>query len=185
MIKSDIRKSFKEFRNKMSAEDVSRLSFSAAKRFISSDIYKNAKTIMLYWPLGNETDTRTILEQIFKDGKTAVLPVTNPNTDDIIPVIMHENAEMKTGAYRITEPKNAPTVNKEDIDVIIVPGIAFDLTGARIGFGKGCYDRFLKDTKAKKVGYCYACQITDKIMSDEFDICMDYLITDKELVFCE
>ena len=185
MIKSELRKSPKELRNKMPQKEAAQLSLSAAKRFISSELYKNSKIIMLYWPIGNETDTRYILEEIYKDKKIAVLPVTDPQTDSILPVCINKYTEMAEGAYKIQEPKDKITIKKEDIDVVIVPGIAFDRTGARVGFGKGCYDRFLKNTKAKKIGYCYAYQITDKILSDDFDINMDCLITEKELVICE
>lgn len=185
MIKSEIRTLMKEKRKSMTNQEVSRFSILAAQRFISSEIYKTANTVMLYFPLGNETDTSYILENIFKDGKRAVLPVSDIKTGKIVPSIIKKDTEMAEGAYGIKEPKNIISVNPEEIDTVIVPGIAFDKNGVRVGFGKGYYDRFLSGIKAKKAGFCYHYQVTDKITADSFDINMDYIITDEELIVCE
>jgi len=68
---------------------------------------------------------------------------------------------------------------------VIVPGIAFDKAGSRIGFGKGCYDMFLDGLNAVKIGFCYDFQVMDEIPSDDHDIRMDFLVTEKGVLRCQ
>ena len=89
------------------------------------------------------------------------------------------------GAFSVYEPDSAELADINEIDVVIVPGVAFDKSGTRIGFGKGCYDRFLKQISSVKIGFCYEFQICDKIIADEHDINMDYLVTEKGLIKCD
>ena len=94
-----------------------------------------------------------------------------------------ENAEeLHKGAYGILEPSTKRPVAENDIDVIIVPGLAFDRRGGRMGFGAGYYDRLLIKTNAVKIGLCYDFQLMDSVPSEEHDVPMDYIITEKEIV---
>ena len=83
------------------------------------------------------------------------------------------------------EPEATSKADASDIDVVIVPGIAFGRNGARIGFGKGCYDGFLKNLGAVKVGFCYDYQICGGFIGEEHDINMDFLITESGVQACE
>lgn len=185
MNKEELREINKEKRRKLSKEEISEKSIKSSKIFVNSDIYKNAKTIMLYYPLGNEINTSYIFERILADGKTAVFPVTNVETNELTAIIADCSTNFSKGGYNIFEPDSKKIADRKLIDVVIVPGIAFDKKGNRIGFGKGCYDRFLKGIDAIKVGFCYEFQIASEILADEFDICMDYLICENGLVDCE
>ncbi len=176
--KSNLRNTYKQKRKEMSLQDVKIKSISAANTFLSSDIYKNAKQIMLYMPLGNETDTSLIMSQAFADGKKVILPVTDKISGIITPVCVTSATEFKQGAFLVSEPQISDAADATQIDVIVVPGIAFGKSGERIGFGKGCYDMFLKNAKGIKVGYCYEWQVCDKILSDSHDVKMDYIITE-------
>lgn len=169
----------------MQREEVLEKSRVIESLFLESEIYKNAKCVMLYYPLGNEVDTMVILQSLFDDKKTAVLPVTDEKTNEITPVIVNEKTDFLKGAYSVFEPLGAQPITKEKIDVIIVPGISFSKNGARIGFGKGCYDRFLNGTNAIKVGFCYDAQISCDDFGDQFDVGMDYLITESGMICCE
>ncbi len=183
MIKEEIRKINKLKRSQMTKEEVFEKSRKIADTFISSTLYKKASVIMLYYPLGNEADTRLLFNRFFSDSKTLLLPITR--NDIITPVKISENTEYILGDYNICEPKNASVFPKEKIDVIIIPGIAFDRHGSRVGFGKGCFDRFLEETNAVKIGYCYDFQICENIKTQDFDINMDFLVTESELIVCE
>lgn len=186
MNKNEIRKINKELRNNISKDDVQEKSKRACEIFLNSSLYKNSDTIMIYFPLGNETDTSFIMEKILYDKKTGVLPFTDTNTNEIIPIKFDETTTFKKGAFGILEPAKKTEIMKKAIKVAIIPGVAFDKTGQRVGFGKGYYDRFLKDTNIIKVGFCYDFQIADKIIAEPFDIKMDYLITESEMKsFCE
>lgn len=178
LTKAELRTKNKKLRSQMTMAEVDRKSCDAAKWFLVSEIYKQAETIMVYNPLGNETDTEGIIRQIFADGKRVSFPVTKPETGEITAYYADECTEFEKGAFSVYEPKNTKPADANDIDVVIVPGIAFDKTGARVGFGKGCYDRFLDKTAAVKVGYCYGFQICDIIVADKHDIAMDYLVSE-------
>lgn len=91
--------------------------------------------------------------------------------------------DLKKGAYGILEPSVVKTADEKDIDVILVPGLAFDRHGGRMGFGKGYYDRLLETSIAVKIGLCYDFQLFDTIPTESHDVPMDFIITEKEI--CE
>ena len=182
--KNNLRNTYKQKRKEMSVQDAKIKSLSAANTFLNSDIYKNAKQIMLYMPLGNETDTSLIMSGAFADGKRVILPVTEEKSGIITPVYATSTTEFAKGAFLVSEPQNADTADVSQIDVIVVPGIAFDAGGGRLGFGKGCYDMLLQNTSAVKVGYCYDSQVCSKIPAALHDIKMDYIVTEKRFIKC-
>lgn len=177
-MKNEIRKEFKLKRKLMEKSRVAEKSGRACKLFLESDLYKNANVLMLYMPLGNEVDTTEIINKAFADCKKVVFPVTNDESGEITPCYATEDTEFKKGAFSVREPNVIDIADVLDIDTVIVPGIAFDKSGGRIGFGKGCYDRFLIKTKATKIGFCYDFQLCLKIPVEKQDIKMDYVITE-------
>ena len=140
---------------------------------------------MLYMPLGNEVLTQKMIENAFADGKTVLVPVTDGETFEISAHKIEQDTKFEEGVFSLKEPKFKELFDKDKIDVVLVPGVAFSRRGTRIGFGKGCYDRFLKECKATKVGFCYEFQLTEKIISDSFDIDMNYIVTEKEIIDCK
>ena len=133
---------------------------------------------MCYMPLKGETDTSYIVKQAFLDGKRVALPVTSGDDATVEAYYIDQDTTFKKGMFDVLEPVCKDKADIGDIDVVIVPGIAFDTNGARIGFGKGCYDRFLEAFSGVKVGYCYGFQIYDNVPCDEYDIMMDYIVSD-------
>lgn len=184
-MKDEIRKVYKQRRAWMSHEEVTEKSLAAARLFLNSQIYKKARQIMLYIPLGNETDTTAIIDAAFADGKTVVFPATDEKSGEITPYIASRDTVFIKGAFSVKEPINAKKADMSKTDVVLVPGIAFDKSGARIGFGKGCYDRLLEDSAAAKVGYCYDFQVFGGITPEEHDVRMNFLVTEKGLFKCE
>ncbi len=184
-MKNKIRMELKEQRRNMTVEDAVEKSDLAAEIFLKSTIYKNAKTLMLYMPLGKETDTGRIIERAFEDGKRTVLPLTDAKSGNITPVFFDKNTVFKKGSFSVLEPQEGEFLNKTKIDVVIVPGIAFSPKGGRVGFGKGCYDMFLVGMDAVKVGLCYEFQLCEDIPLDEHDVKMDYIVTEKRLISCK
>ncbi len=183
--KEKIRKENKILRSKLTKDEVREKSERASKIFLQSDIYRLSKEIMLYMPLGNETDTAIIKESALKDGKKLIFPVTDAKTGVITPYYALEKTEFLSGAFSVSEPFGTEIANEDNIDVIVVPGIAFDKKGSRIGFGKGCYDRLLNNSAALKVGYCYYFQVYDEIPSDKHDVKMDYIVSEKGIIKCK
>ena len=89
----------------------------------------------------------------------------------------------EVGTYQIKEPISSEKYNKEDIEIIFIPGLAFDKRGYRLGYGGGYYDQYLSDFNGKKVGLGYFNQLVDKLESDSFDIKIDVLITEKRIIY--
>ncbi len=144
----------------------------------NSKWFLDAKTIMIYVSFENEVDTHSIIEAALKLEKNVIVPVC---TDDynIIPVKIDSFLNLTQNKYGILEPVNVlPYL--DEIDVVIVPGVAFDKNFNRVGFGKGYYDKFLSNHKdALKASICHDCQLTDEIYADEYDVKMDIIITEK------
>lgn len=155
-----------------------------AKLFLESNIYKNCGQLMSYMSLGNEVDVTEISKQACQDKKKLAVPITNDKTCEIAACYVNPGTEFKIGAFSVMEPKTKELADIADIDVVLVPGIAFDRSGVRIGFGKGCYDRFLKNAEAVKVGVCYEFQVCDMLDCQVHDIKMDFLITEKGFMAC-
>lgn len=182
--KDDMRKHYKSIRAGMPEGDRAIKSRIVAELFLSSDIYQKAKVLMLYMPLGNETDTRDIIKTALADGKDVILPVTDGKSGIITPVYIDCKTVYVKGSLSISEPESGEMADVAEIDVFVVPGIVFDRKGGRIGFGKGCYDRLLKDAPGIKIGCCYDFQVCDEVCKDANDISMDYLLTEKGMIKC-
>ena len=184
-MKSEIRKINKIKRAAMDGGEVTQKSNAASKLFLASSLYENAKHIMLYKSLGNETDTTDIINAAFRDGKIVYFPVTDAQSGEITPCFATNETEFVKGAFSVSEPANTEVADVGEIELILVPGIAFDKKGARVGFGKGCYDRLLQNSSAIKVGFCYDFQLCEEIPSEQHDVTMDYIVTETRIINCK
>ncbi len=134
--------------------------------------YKRARTVMLYLPLGGEPD----ISLLPLEGKRAAVPVTR---DLIIrPALYSPMMKTVEGNYRVREPETPVYIPKDEIDLVLVPAVAADRRKNRLGFGKGCYDRFLAGMDCVKAGVCFDFQLTDALEVNPHDVKMDYIITE-------
>lgn len=184
-MKEELRKQYKLLRLKISDDYKKEKSLNASDIFLRHELYNGSRIIMSYKPLGKEIDTELIMNRAYRDGKKIILPVTDYDTGIITPCYADESVDFIKGAFSIEEPLEKIAADINDADVVLVPGIAFDRAGNRIGFGKGCYDMLLKNYKGIKIGYCYKFQIADYIPSDEYDIKMDYILCEEEIIICD
>lgn len=136
--------------------------------------YKRAKNVMIYLPVKNEADVSLLINDT---DKTFLVPVMDG--DDIY--ACHLTMQLKIGRFDICEPVEKVKMEKDEIDLVIVPGVAFDKKYNRMGYGKGYYDRFLKDMRAFKIGACHSFQLVDEIPSEPHDIKMDMIVTEREV----
>lgn len=185
MTKSEIREQNKALRRQISRIDAEKKSQAAVEIFLKSELYTASQQIMLYMPLGNEVDLTVVKDAALADGKSVVLPVTERNSGIITPICVDENTVFEKGDFSVMEPQNSDVADMARIDVVLVPGIAFDKSGARVGFGKGCYDMLLERYNGVKIGVCYDFQICEKIPADRHDVRMDYILTESGLKKCE
>lgn len=182
MNKIELRQELKTLRGEMDEKSVAEKSRKIIKKVSRIEEFLTAKTVMIYMSLKNEVCADELIEIALKMGKNVVVPVTVG--DDIIPCEIGDIKNLKTGKFGIREP-GEKNVWDGDIDLVIVPGVGFSRHGGRIGFGKGYYDRFLEGKTSKKIALAYSFQVVDDAFSDKFDIPMDIIVTEEELIYCE
>ncbi len=152
---------------------------------INTKEYINAKNIFIYIGFGSEINTKEYIKEFFKEGKTVLVPRTEIKSRKMEAIKITSLDNLKESKYGILEPSlNEKPFNEDEIDLIIIPGVAFDLNGNRLGYGGGFYDRFLSRTKAYKIALCYDFQLLNKIETEEHDIPTDLIITEKRTVLC-
>ncbi|MFI3293309.1 MAG: 5-formyltetrahydrofolate cyclo-ligase [Rikenellaceae bacterium] len=142
----------------------------------SDELFKNATTIALYASLSDELPTDTIINR-WSQTKRILLP--RIGEDCAMEFYQYYISDIESGAYGILEPQGDYPIYIADIDLIIVPGVAFTLDGKRLGRGKGYYDRYLSraDFRAHTIGVCYAHQILDDLPTEEHDVVLDMVAT--------
>lgn len=175
MRKEDIRlriKTQKSLLSEMEKREAARLAFEILERHAS---FMMADNILMYHSLSDELSTREFIDK-WCGRKHFFLPRVNGVNLDILP---YDRSALRLGAFQIEEPGGEDTIDISGIELIIVPGVAYDRRGNRVGRGKGYYDRMLHDSKATKIGMAYDFQIVDDIDSEPHDVRVDYVITDK------
>ncbi|MGN0310588.1 MAG: 5-formyltetrahydrofolate cyclo-ligase [Bacteroides sp.] len=151
------------------------LSAEALKRLEASPRFQDAQVVMLYYSLPDEVQTHDFVER-WASKKQIILPVVVG--DDLELRSYHSRHELATGAYGIEEPTGPPFLHPEQIACIVVPGVAFDDLGNRLGRGKGYYDRLLpRLPQAWKIGLCFPFQRVEEVPAEPFDIRMDEVIS--------
>lgn len=134
--------------------------------------------ILVYHSLPDELPTRAFIDK-WAGRKQFFLPRVNGVNLDILP---YDRSRMHLGAFRIEEPDGDDLTPIDDIEVVIVPGVAYDRLGHRIGRGKGYYDRMLSSSRALKIGVGYDFQFFDEFESEPHDVAMDIVVTEKRCV---
>ena len=136
-----------------------------------------ARIILLYCALPDEVQTQRLMDELVRQGKTVLLPKVINNTDMELRRYT-STKDLSLGAYGIMEPTGEHFTDYASIDVAVIPGMAFDNKGHRLGRGKGYYDRFLSQLTSKtyKIGLCFPWQQVDCVPTDANDIAMDDVI---------
>ena len=148
------------------------------QRFTALSVYQKAPCVLSYVSFGTEADTLRILDRVLADGKALYVPKCVPNTNRMVFYRISALRDLSPGAYGILEPgADCPRVEPEEIDLILVPGTAFDVRGHRIGQGGGYYDRYLNRTRAVRVGVCHDFALLSAVPSEAHDARMDIVVT--------
>jgi 5-formyltetrahydrofolate cyclo-ligase len=164
------------------------LSQEICAKFVALPAYAKAKTVMYYIDVRSEVRTRHDLPNALAQGKKIVVPWCNDQGE--LELFHLENMdELAVGMYKILEPKKelrdlaAKRVTAEDLDLVMVPGVAFDRSGARMGHGKGYYDKLLQHARADAplVALAFECQLFPAIPTAPHDIFRDLLITERAI----
>ncbi len=189
-MKEEIRKKIKKMRMDLSEQEVSNNSESINESLISTQYFKDANLIMAYVDYKNEVLTKKIINYSLKMGKRIAVPITEIKTKKMTPSeIINYSDDLKCGNYGIMEPKNEciRPVDPEEIDIILIPGVSFDINGNRLGYGAGYYDRFLLrlNDNAVKIALAYEMQILKNVYPEEHDIPVDFVITESRIIDCK
>ena len=137
----------------------------------------NADTLLIYSALPDEVPTQSLIDELVAQGKTVLLPRVVNDTDMELRQYTGTQ-DLQVGAFGILEPTGELFTDYEKIDVAVIPGMAFDKEGHRLGRGKGYYDRFLRLlSNTYKIGICFSWQLVDEVPTDEHDILMDQIMT--------
>lgn len=181
--KKALRTEIKCRKGEYSMEELSRLSALIVGRLLVHPRYQTAKTILLYHPLADEVNILALANPPAPRtgncvGKTILLPkVTGRTTMELRQYTSPEHVEQ--GAFGIMEPRGPLFTAMDMVDLAIIPGIAFDRNGNRLGRGKGYYDRLLPSlSNAYKIGVCFSFQLYPEIPVTETDTRMDEVVTD-------
>jgi 5-formyltetrahydrofolate cyclo-ligase len=186
--KKALRKELLIKRENLTEEEILKKSNLIANSIYNSKVYRDAKTIMTYISFKNEVYTHNIIKKSIIENKKIVVPITIPETKELkISQVLDFN-ELEIGYYNILTPKKEflRYIDPKDIDLVLVPGVAFDKNGYRIGYGGGYYDRFLDKLRkdAIKIGLAFDLQLIDKVPKDNYDKSVDIIITENEIINC-
>lgn len=148
--------------------------------------YENSQTVMFYLSYGSEVVTDVMINEFLADGKDVAVPVIqNPGDGIMTAVKINKLEDCYEKVYGIRQPEfdEEEVVSKEEIDLIFVPGIVFDINGYRVGYGKGYYDRWLEGTDIlKRVGLAFEVQLIDKIPNGQYDLPVGRILTEKRVI---
>ena len=152
------------------------------EKLLLSNSFKQAKTIFVYLSCRSEVYTQKIVEECFASGKTVCVPVCKKDCQ-MDAVTIEDMSNLVYNNFGILEPIDKTKIaDKKTIDLCIAPGSVFDRSLNRIGYGKGFYDRFLQGTGIKTIALAFDCQIEERIPFGEYDVKMDCIITEKEVL---
>lgn len=154
------------------------------KFLLSEKVFSDASSVALYFPVNGEVDTREIFKECVDLEKKVFFPKTLGS--DLVFLRTRNIEELTPGGFSIPEPPaDAERARTDELDLVLVPGVAFDPSGNRIGYGKGFYDRFLKDIpRQMRFGLAYRFQVLESVPSDETDVKTGRIITEDGAIDC-
>ncbi len=189
-MKIQIRKEKLDMRKALAPVDIEKKSFNIFLQLKKFPLVQKAKNISVYVDFRNEVKTDQIIRYFLTAGKNVMVPISIPSTKEMLfsQIIDPEN-DLIPGNYGILEPKQDATriINPNNLDLILVPGVAFDPHGYRIGYGGGYYDRFFsKQTKKiPSIALAFDLQIVEQLPKEPFDHPVDYILTETRIITCK
>jgi 5-formyltetrahydrofolate cyclo-ligase len=169
----------------MSFPEITQKSALIKERLFELEEFQRSHTILFYVSYGSEVATHEMIKACLASGKKVVVPCTDAKNRMLSLSGLRRWEDLGMGAYHIQEPRVECRcdVSLDAVDLIIVPGIAFDLAGHRIGHGMGYYDRLLsKNIKATKIALAFELQLVEKIPAEYHDVSVDMIITERRII---
>jgi 5-formyltetrahydrofolate cyclo-ligase len=184
MDKKTIRRKLLEARDGLATDQRRQFSISIRRRFFELPMVARAQRIMLFLAFGSEVDTWLLLDEAVALGKQVVAPVCLPMTKELALYPIRHRDEAEPGHWGIWEPKpDGEPISPDSLDIVVVPGVAFDLMGNRIGYGGGYYDRFLAQVPGVwKIGVCYDLQLIKEVPRADHDVPVDAIVSETQTI---
>lgn len=182
--KSEIRKRILEARGALTQDEVAAKSDAILQKVLKTPEYMEADNILLYADYNREVMTRGIFEDAMMRKKRVYFPKSDKFTNAMTFYQTLSVKQLEKGYMGIPEPKENPQLcykfNANEDTLVIVPGVAFDMAGFRLGYGKGYYDKFLSNRRQlSTMALAFACQIVEELPSEPHDIKMDKIVTEE------
>lgn len=181
-MKQDLRRDILNKRLLIESHDIQVFSSQIIHTLLDLERVKNAQCVMAYSAHKNEPDLLALTHALLDMGKKIALPYVAED-DNLIAVDYCFDSVMKSNVFGIAEPVICNESEQVEPDVVLVPGIAFDEAGNRIGYGLGYFDRFLKCSNAYKIGICFDMQIVPYIEAKPYDVKMDMIVTQSRVIY--
>jgi len=167
--KQELRRAIRQQKQAMDEEEILRRSSLLCDLFLQTEAYKAAKTVYGYLPMNQEVRTEDILRQALADGKQVALPKCFGKTMEFI--LVEDLSRVTSSAFGAPEPVENSPVARDETALVLVPGIAFDRRGHRLGYGGGYYDRFLaREPEHPTISLCYDFQLLPHLEAEPHDI---------------
>ena len=175
MDKKTLRTQIREQKRAMTPEQIEKASRALTEQFLALEVYRNAKTLYGYLPYNQEVRTVPILARALADGKQVAVPKVYG--DEMRFIYMDDLSQVAEGYAGIPEPIADGPVADDPTALVLMPGLAFDREGRRIGYGGGFYDRFLsEESRHPTVALCYEFQMVEQVPTEEFDKRVDCVL---------
>jgi len=187
VLKSELRKDVLKDRGALSPAEAAEKSARIIERLLGMDEYRRASTIMVYIDFRNEAQTGELVQRAMAAGKRVAVPVTDIANRRLTPSLLADfPGDLQPGAWGILEPKPEclRPIAPEELDLVVVPGVAFDEKGNRLGYGGGFYDRFLPRARYDTVyvALAFELQVRPDVHPGPYDVPVHYLLTEDRLI---
>ena len=182
MNKPELRAQFRQLEQNRPADEVTRYSRAICDRLITMDVFQKAQCIGAYLSLASEVQTSDIIHACWEQGATVCVPYYIPEKKYYGMSRLDPSAPLKATKWNLREPENPEPFDPGQLDLILVPAMAFDLHGMRLGHGGGHYDRLLPAVKGYRLGLAFHEQVVDQLPGEPHDEKVHAILTEQKLI---
>ena len=184
--KQQLRREMLEKRRSLTTAEIATWSGRIADHFCSWPVYRNSGTVMFYLAMPDEPQTEPLIQDALQRGKRICVPLLGEKYGEMTAAAITSLDDLVIGKLGLKMPNPGKTehIPPTAIDLVVVPAVAFDRGGNRLGMGAGYYDRFLMGKRCLLLGVTWTCQLIDKLPCEEHDIRMRYLLTEDGFFSC-
>lgn len=182
--KDKLRRKLLKQRKSISASEYFGASADIVEKLKGLEEFQQSHTIHCYVSMNErrEVETQELIIEMLSKGKRIVVPVTNFESGTLDHVKLNKFEDLETNKWGVLEPESGSQLKPKEFDLVIVPMVGGDEQCNRIGYGKGFYDQFLKQVECPKIGLLFDQNIVDQIPTEDFDVPMDTIITEKRII---